>query len=76
MFNPFVEAIKYAERERTHVQTSIVNDQLVLLIKEAYIAGYNTGYSTGYSTGYNTGYSAYIQDMPRERDERYERVDL
>lgn len=53
MFNPFVEATKYAERERTHIQTSIVTNQLVLLIKEAYIAGYNTGYN------------AYIQDMPR-----------
>jgi hypothetical protein len=68
MINPFIDATKYAERKRAHIQTSIVDprslcrtyDQLVRLIEEAYIAGYR----------------AHIQDILRGRDERYERVDL
>jgi hypothetical protein len=60
MIIPFIDATKYAERKRAHIQTSIVNDQLVRLIEEAYVAGY----------------SAHIQDIAWGRDERYERVDL
>jgi hypothetical protein len=58
--DPYIQASKYADSKRARIQSSVIDDQLVRLVEEAYIAGY----------------SAHLQDIAWGRDPRYERVDL
>jgi hypothetical protein len=60
MVDVYAQASLYAEAKRDRIQRSVVDQQLVDLMQEAFLAGY----------------SAYMQDIAWGRDPRYEKVDL
>ena len=54
----YAAASQYAEFKRDRIQRSVVDQQLVDLVQEAWLAGY----------------SAHMQDIAWGRDKRYERI--